>query len=267
MLKLKSSPILRVVLFWASYLAILWLAAIPKGLVPAPWDDLVWGLVAVPLVWLVSRWMSSHTADEPRGPRTAHGRWPGFFIGLGVGAATYAATVWAVSLVATPITLIPATLPTTRAMAIAVLTVLALAYMEELGFRGYPLRTLTRAFGTERAQIIVAFAFAAMHLVFGWSWQMTVFGVLPSALLFGAAAARSGGLAMPTGVHAALNLARLMTGERGTVAIWTIQIDPARTGRVEAMAPWIGLAVTVFATAALWSWRGSKPTGDASARS
>src|SRR5207248_2064913 len=61
-------------------------------------------------------------------------------------------------------------------------TIMALACMEELGFRGYALRTLVPTVGLWPAQAVVAGAFGLCHLAFGWSWANILLGVVPAAL-------------------------------------------------------------------------------------
>jgi membrane protease YdiL (CAAX protease family) len=133
-------------------------------------------------------------------------------------------------------------------------TYLALSLMEELGFRGYPLRTLVPTLGPWRAQAIVAVAFALSHIGFGWPLRTVLFGVLPNALLFGAAALASRGLAMPIGLHAALNISRWAVGETDVSGFWTLTVAESGRDRVATSAPFIGIGVTVVATISLWGW-------------
>ena len=250
-------PVLRrVALFWIAYFLILLLAAVPRGLAPPPWDQLVWGLVAIPPLLALSVVMARREVPPLAGiGATPAGRDVApLLAGLLLGFATYAAVLTAISVLVTPIRLATARAPAAGPLSLAAATVLVLAYMEELGFRGYALRALTGAVGRWPAQWLVALAFGLSHLAFGWEWSQVLYGVLPSAVLFGAVAYRSGGLAMPTGVHAAMNLARVATGERGDTPLWTIVVDESVTARLAAVAPLIGLMATLLVAAVVWWW-------------
>ena len=76
---------------------------------------------------------------------------------------------------------------------------------EELLFRGAALRYLRQIFGDRSAIVVSAACFGAYHLIGSQHWAMgAVFQFLmPMAggLLFGWAAVRSGGLALPIGLH------------------------------------------------------------------
>jgi membrane protease YdiL (CAAX protease family) len=135
-------------------------------------------------------------------------------------------------------------------------TLLALSCMEELGFRGYPLRALVPTLGPWGAQALVAVAFALSHFLYGWSWASVVFGVLPSAFLFGAAALASGGLAMPIGLHMALNVAQWSIGEKESTGFFTQTVDQTARARIEQVAPITGMAVILAMAAVLWWWHG-----------
>lgn len=250
-------PVLRrVALFWIAYFVILFLASIPRGMAPPSWAQLVWGLVATPPLLALAVFLARREVP----PLRAIGASPGgrdvapLLGGLLLGFASYAAVLLAISLLVTPIRLAAAPAPAAGPLLLAVGTVFVLAYMEELGFRGYSLRALEGVVGTWPAQGLVALAFALSHFAFGWEWSQVLYGVLPSAVLFGAVAHRSGGLAMPTGVHAAMNLAREATGERGDTPLWTIVADDGATASLATAAPLIGLVVTLLVAAAVWWW-------------
>jgi membrane protease YdiL (CAAX protease family) len=129
-------------------------------------------------------------------------------------------------------------------------TFLALACMEELGFRGYALRTLVRTLGMWRAQAIVAVAFGLTHGAFGWSWINILLGVMPCAHLFGAAATSPRGLAMPIGVHAGVNFAQWAINDNS--GIWKVAINDQLRSRVDLMSHIIGIAVILLVTFLFW---------------
>jgi|CXWL01.1.fsa_nt_gi membrane protease YdiL (CAAX protease family) len=252
----RASTLLRVALFWTAYLVILMLASIPKGMVPPAWGSFVWGIVAVPLLLALTHFLSSTTAPPLARvglvpTRASVGR---LATGLVIGAATYSLTLLAISLLVVPLHYVRSATPDAASLMLVVLTTGLLAAMEEVGFRGYSLQALLRVLPTWQAQLLVAVAFGATHLAFGWPWQSVVTGVIPSALLFGAVAQWSGGLAMPIGVHAAVNLARIASGESGSPGIWQLVVDDASASALAARAPLVGTTMTLLAVAAVWGW-------------
>ncbi len=258
----RAVALTRTAFFWGAYLAVLWLATVPKGMVPPQWSQLVWGLISTPAILGVTVFFARREARSLRdlGLVVELGSAVRFLAGIGIGVANYGLMIVAISVLVAPIHFAPAALPTAGSLIVTVMTIVVLACMEELGFRGYPLRTLILALGAWRAQALIAVAFGLCHVLFGWGWQQVVFGVLPSALLFGAVAQASGGLAMPTGVHAALNLVRVATGETATPGLWTIEIDQHAASHVATWAPVNGLLVTLLTTAGVWGvhWRRSR---------
>jgi hypothetical protein len=180
--------------------------------------------------------------------------------GIILGVVVYGVTLVANLMMVGPIHFVRVTTPVDSAVFLAVGTYLALSVMEEVGFRGYPLRSLVLALGTWRAQLTVAIAFSISHVAFGWSVQAIALGVFPSALLFGATALAFGNLAAPIGLHAALNFARWSTGETNAPGIWSMAVDDLTRERMVTASPVLGVAVTVVFTIALW-WYGRRRAG------
>jgi uncharacterized protein len=259
--------LLRVALFWAGYLAVLWLAAFPKQMVPDAWGPLVWGVVSLLIIAAATRWMERREgrAGAERTVAFDRGSVTRFALGLLVGVAAYVLVTLGISLLVTPIHFHRSVGPTVGVLALTVTTILALATMEELGFRGYSLRALHAALGAWPAQCLVAIAFGLCHVLFGWPWLTVLMGVVPSALLFGAAAQRSGGIAMAIGVHAALNLAQTMVGEKSVPGYWSINFDPNATESLARWAPPLGAVTTLLCAAVVWWWPRRSPKGGAPA--
>jgi len=92
------------------------------------------------------------------------------------------------------------------------LAILPAAFMEEIAFRAYPFLKLKEALGLRLTQLIVLIAFALYHIPLGWSILTAFLGPGIWALIFGIAAIRSKGIALPTGIHAGLNLALSILG-------------------------------------------------------
>jgi len=92
------------------------------------------------------------------------------------------------------------------------LPILPLALMEEIGFRSYPQQKLYQAYGPWISQLVIAVAFGAYHVLNGWSLLSSFAGPFVWAFVFGLAAIWSRGIAVPTGIHFALNVLQTVTG-------------------------------------------------------
>jgi len=249
--------------FWIGYLVILWAFGIAKGWLPPRFGPLAWGgASAVGLlgltVWLLRR--EGRTVDAVGLPWSV-GSIGRFAAGLVLGTAVYAIVLLVISLLAGPLAMTRAPAPAATAILTAVAATLALATMEEIGFRAYPLWTLARSFGIWWGQLLVAAAFALVHVLYGWSMSAVVLGVFPSALLFGAVAVATRGIAAPTGVHVALNLCQWLMGEKGGPAVWHIGVRGASEPVAAALAPWIGCVVLTLSAIGVtlwWGWRGKR---------
>jgi hypothetical protein len=133
----------------------------------------------------------------------------------------------------------------------ATLPLLPLAFMEELGFRAYPLEKLKDKVGIRPAIIITALLFALYHIANGWTIANSFLGPAVWGLVFGLAAIYSKGIALPTGIHYAANLTTAAFGAAGnTVALWTVKQShdsTANNGETEWITILPSLALLVFA--------------------
>lgn len=246
-------PLARVLTFWAGAITFLVLWGFVRSLVPPDFGPFVWGLggsVAVlGLIRVFLRRERRTFAEVGLGWNSRS--LVRLFGGLGLGVATYLATLLLTAAVLGPIRFSPGTAPTVDAILVTVLGLIATALMEELAFRSYTLWTALRAIGFWPGQVLVAVAFSLIHIAYGWPPSTVLMGVLPSGLLFGAAAVVSRGLALPFGVHLGMNLSRWVTGEGYAPGWGTLDasaLDPARTPSV---APLIGAAVPILIALAL----------------
>jgi uncharacterized protein len=125
------------------------------------------------------------------------------------------------------------------------------ACREELAFRAYPLRSLTYVMGAWRAQLIVAIIFALEHVAGGMTWAGAFLGSGVGAILFGIAALRSKGLALPIGLHAAWNIGQWALGFKQVPNIWQAVVEKGyetsveRTGFISYLLV-MGLAILAF---------------------
>ena len=257
----KGRALATVALFWALYLGILYLASFPKVMVPGGYRDLVWGALSSALLIGVTWFILRREGRSPEEvglvatPKSGRELGTGLLLGLGI----YLLTMVAVNFIAEPLSLEPTGNGTLLGGSLALVSFLALAVMEEVGFRGYPLRTLVPAIGFWPAQIIVAVAFALCHRLFGWGWETIAYGVLPNAILFGMAATATRGLAFPIGLHAALNLAAWSVNAKDTPGIWSLVIPNIVGSSVGPVAVNASVVITLGAAGIIW-WYGRRRT-------
>lgn len=141
-----------------------------------------------------------------------------------------------------------------------------LVLVEELLFRGVALRQLQRILGDRSAVALSAVLFGIYHLVQSGNWAMgAVFAFLMPALggaLFGFAAVRTNGLALPLGLHLGGNwvqaaLAGFATnGATATDAVWRIALssEDVQTLMAPDLVPRLPYLVALLLTAiALWA--------------
>ena len=174
--------------------------------------------------------------------------------GLLLGTLVFAVIILLVFLIAGPLEFTRVSAPSGRAIVSGMAVTLALAMMEEVGFRAYPLWTLVDRWGIWWAQGVVAVAFSLMHIVYGWSIGSVLLGVFPSALLYGAVAVATRGIACPLGVHVALNLCQRLIGEKGEPLLWHVGMSKASEPMVAALSPVIGCVMLLAAAVSVTMW-------------
>lgn len=64
----------------------------------------------------------------------------------------------------------------------------------------------------------------------------------------------SGGLVMPIGLHAAVNVAQWVAGEQATPGLLTLTLDPARAAQSGSVTSLLGAVIPLVVAAALWRW-------------
>lgn len=125
-----------------------------------------------------------------------------------------------------------------------------LAFMEELGFRAYPLENIKTKYGVRVALLITSVLFALYHVANGWTITSSFMGPAIWGLVFGLAAIYSKGIAMPTGIHFAANLTTSAFGQDNNAAkIWILE-QPV-SAPITTMIDWAvvlpALALLIFA--------------------
>ena len=143
---------------------------------------------------------------------------------------------------------------------------LPLAFMEELGFRAYPLEILKDKVGIRLSIIITSVLFGLSHFAKGSSIAGSFYGPAVWGLIYGLAAIYSKGIALPTGIHYAANLTTSAFGSAGnTVSIWTIKQSNSPTEKYQGI-DWATilptLALLVFAIICIELYMRQKTTAN-----
>jgi membrane protease YdiL (CAAX protease family) len=147
-------------------------------------------------------------------------------------------------------------------IALALLVYLVLAAREELAFRGYPLFSLNRAMGPWPAQIIVAVIFALEHVVGGVPWLLAFLGAGVGSILFGIAALKTKGLALPIALHAAWNFCQWALGFKDNSGLWKVIVEPGYQHHFEQMQTVAYLTVMIPAIALFYYYRRQEPISE-----
>lgn len=149
----------------------------------------------------------------------------------------------------------------TAATIIPLGALLPLALMEEIAFRGYPFAELRRKHGLWIAQVATAFGFALYHVLNGWPVLVAFVGPGVWAFAFGIAAARTGGIAAPTGLHFGINVAQALVGlGTATAATAAFQLAdpqglPGATVTERTTGAGLAAQALLFAIALFLTWR------------
>lgn len=141
------------------------------------------------------------------------------------------------------------------------LPILPLALFEEIAFRSYAFSKLNKHYPLLKTQLIVALVFALYHISMGWNPLVSFLGPGLWALVFGLAAARSNGIALPTGIHVALNLSQQVTSMKGTTTgtVFELTTDPSAALLPADSVGIIGQVLVGLAALYLTIRQGAKP--------
>jgi membrane protease YdiL (CAAX protease family) len=130
------------------------------------------------------------------------------------------------------------------------LPLIPLAFMEEVGFRAYPLRILKDKVGLRNSIIITSLLFALYHVVNGWTLQNSFLGAGVWGIIFGLTAIYSNGISMPTGLHYATNLTTSAFGiSEGSFNLWVLKtkdgltLENYQSSQLTTLIPQISLLV------------------------
>lgn len=242
-------PWLRVVLFIACFTLFLVLAGIVSHMVPGKHNSLFFGLLGS-VGGAIALWLFK-TAEcatwEQLGVRWTAGTLPKFLLGILIGLAAFSC-IFIPLLIFTPLEITTGDMNFSVHALVSLLTVLLLALMEEIGFRSYPQLMLGSTYGVWMSQLVMALVFASYHILYGWQPQIAFSGPFVWAFLFGLTALWSKGIAVPTGIHFALNVLQDVSGINGNkpLSIWRLGYTQGASNADIALVDTLGISLHVM---------------------
>ncbi|MEO8218096.1 MAG: type II CAAX endopeptidase family protein [Acidobacteriota bacterium] len=215
-----------VAIFWIGFAVLVVLTKPVSAAVPGPWKGSFLGVIVTAgtllLSWMILRkteWTLRDIGLALRPSSVAR-----FMLGMGCGLVLIALHYAILRILGGQVSLERVPEVGSAALLAACCSFVPLAAMEELGFRGYPLRRLDASYGLWIAQATVALAFAIYHVVGGVPWITALLGTGMGSILFGMAAIATRGLAVPIGLHAAWNLGAWALGDKQYPGLWRILV-------------------------------------------
>lgn len=246
---LRSKTIVRVLLYWITFIA-LYMAGgfffhfFPPGIPFPGFGNCVSGTFAAFFAtWLFLKWETSTFTSI--GLSWKKGTFLRFFKGCLLGTFIFFVMVLILSINSgakwqcIPFKADGYTL-------ITYLTIIPLALMEEVAFRGYPLIRLNQVFGIRITLLIVAVAFALYHMAMGWSIYIALTGPFVWSFVFGLATIWSKGIALPAGIHSTVNMLQNMLGLHGNIGLfWKISFPNTHHAATEVRAFWLHIGLWI----------------------
>ena len=241
-----------VLIFWTAYVALtLIVGFLTSTVIPSEvWQLIAWGFLSSAGLLVLSRRMARE--DEESGEESILSNPSGISLGLLVGLASFGVHVALVSFFGGPLEFERVPEVGVTVTAIYLLRFLATSCMEEIGFRGYALRRLTRTVGTWPALAVTTIAFGLSHLLYGWDMRTIALGVFPGGLVWGMSAIATRGLAVPIGLHAGWNFANWMAGSRKETGLMRMIVDDDALESSQAVGTVSYLAICGALTAIFW---------------
>lgn len=213
--------LIRVLLFCICNVIILILSsAMTKGL-PESYADILHGIITLIAIFgntlLFSRWEKVTLFEIGVVPNQMTIK--RFVFGFGIGsvlALTHALVV--IFFIDSKLVFVPSL--SLSPILSTLLLYFVFSLREELAFRAFPLRTLAYSIGSWKAQIIIAIIFAIEHMAGGYTFKQAFLGSAVGAILFGIAALKTKGIALPVGLHLAWNFGQWCVGFKNEPGIW-----------------------------------------------
>ncbi len=257
---LKTTTVVRVVVYWMAFVGLYWATGTLLGLAPGgvyfnKMKNWVSGTIAALLItWLFLLFENNKFSSI--GLTLSSGTLRRFFNGWLLGTCMFI-FMYAMLLMVPGVRLVWNSWHPDAWMVTGLLIILPLAIMEEVAFRSYSFVSLQKAYGLPATQLITATAFALYHVAMGWTWYIAFLGPFTWAFVFGAGAAWSRGIAVPAGIHVAVNLMQRITGLKGSEGICELNYIGNGATNAQRMGIFLQLAVLaagILATAYL-QWR------------
>lgn len=239
---------LRVILFCISCAIILILFSPVTKNLPEPWSEILLGSIAVIAVFILSilfsNWEKLTLTDIGIIPTKQ--TLPLFVYGFCIGLLLASVQgLLVVTFSSAQVILAPQT--PFLSILFTLFLYLILALREELAFRGYALRSLAYSIGSWKAQFIIILIFSLEHLAGGYTLKQAFLGAGIGALLFGIAALKSKGIALPVGIHAAWNFGQWSIGFKNEPGIWQTIIEKGGESNYEKISFVFYLIVMIIA--------------------
>lgn len=244
------NPILKSLLFWILFLFSLFLIGVfICPIFPAQWERFIYGIfgtmAAIGFTWLFVN-------KEGRAFRDYNLVWKrntllNFSMGLVIGVILLLFIIGLLVLFS-DIEMVASMNNWNIAQLFWMLAIIPLALMEEIAFRSYPFLELNHRYGFRLTQWLVAIAFASYHIVQGWNISTAFFGPAIWAFVFGLGAIYSRGIALPTGIHVALNIGQQVFGMQGenSNAIWVLKHPDGTSAEAIARTDQVGLIAQIM---------------------
>ncbi len=246
----KQVAIVKAVLFWIIFIVLLMGTGIASNtLLPVEWKNFSYGilgtLAAFTATWIFLKLDKQTFADY--GLIFQRNTIIRFVKGFVIGAVCFGAMLLFL-MAFTTLMLERTNTVFSFAASFWYLSIIPMAFMEEIGFRAYPFLKLNRIFGLRITQIIVAIAFAVYHIVQGWNIQVAFLGPGIWAFVFGLGAVWSKGIALPTGIHVALNFLQQVVGMQGNTeqSFWILKQQENLQVSLIAQTEIMGIVVQVL---------------------
>lgn len=239
------TPALKSLLYWVLFMFFLFMSgSFLTGFFPSQWERLAYGSLgtggAFLALWIFLAWEKKSFADY--GLVWQRGTLFNFMKGIAIGTGIFLLILLAL-LVFSDMRLHPSGQSWSPLSTFLYLSLIPLAWMEEIAFRSYTFLKLNQAFGLRAAQLITAIAFALYHIVQGWGVPIAFLGPAIWAWVFGLAAIWSKGIAVPTGIHVALNMMQQLLGMKqgDYTSIWMVEHQGSPSGGSIVQSDTVGL--------------------------
>jgi membrane protease YdiL (CAAX protease family) len=254
-----NNALLRSLVFWCLFEALLYASGKVTAMIPFDWTRFTYAILGtcgvLMLIWIFLR--VEKKSFKNIGLSWEKNTLPKFLAGLFIGTVIMVIAL----LVLTGFTSLQfkrsSNLIQPLTWAMYLMVIIPLALMEELAFRSYAFLKLNTAYGLWWAQFMAAVAFALYHVLSGWSWQVSFLGPFVWAFVFGLAAIASRGIALPTGIHTALNFLQMLTGMKADKqSLWILDLEQNHSASAQAKVDMVGILFQIFIliTALLCTW-------------